>query len=141
NVLLPSVQPPWTGGASTPGPKAGFKYQLDGGIYELSGDCTVGSGETMLVNNNCALWVKGNFTLSGIMNLSVNATLKLYVSGAIDTTSAKWDKSAAPSDLIIYGLPTCKIITLDTGSKMHGVIYAPQADLSLKGSATFYGSS
>jgi hypothetical protein len=141
NVELPDVQPPWPAGtAGAPGTSGSYKYLLDAQNYELD-SLTIGSGDSVVVTNGVAtLWVKGNVDIQGAIKVSQPGTLRLYVGGSV-SLSGTWDKSALPADLMIYGLPTCTSVNVTTGSKLEAVIYAPQASLTLNGTANLFGSA
>jgi hypothetical protein len=144
NVLMPDVQPPWTVGTGTwPLSQGGFKYELDGGSYEIPGNCTIDSSDTMLVKGDATLWIRGDFNMAGNVKMTGAAgayKLTVYVSGNINC-SGTWDKSITPSDLYIYGLPTCTQVSVATGSHIECTLYAPEADMSLIGNANFFGAS
>ena len=141
NVLLPDVQPPWTGGAMVPTAQGGYKYEMDDGNYELPGNVSIDSSDTVFVKGNATLWVRGDLNMAG--NVKMNGSgyrLTLYVSGNISCTGT-WDKSITPSDLYIFGLPTCTSVSVATGSHIECTLYAPQADMTMLGNANFFGAS
>lgn len=142
NVLMPDVQQPWVPGTQAfPTGAGAFKYILNGGNYEIGGACNVTSSDQMFVKGDSTLWVRGDFTMAG--NVKMNGSgyrMTVYVSGNINF-SGTWDKSIIPSDLIVYGLPTCKSISVSTGSHIECVLYAPEADMSMIGNAIYYGSA
>jgi hypothetical protein len=140
---MPDVQPPWTPGTQPfPTGSGGSKYVLNSGSYEINGNCNVTSSDQMLVKGDATLWVRnGNFTMDGNVKMTgAGYRLTVYVSGNI-SFSGTWDKSIDPQDLIVYGLPSCKTISVATGAKIECVLYAPEASLSLIGNANFFGAS
>jgi hypothetical protein len=142
NVQLPDIQAPWSGGAFTalPSDKGNsWDYVLQDGIYEIGGDFTLGAAERMFVKGEASLWVKGNLTFSGFVKMQPDAYLRIYVSKNM-TLNATWDKAVDPLDLLLFGLPTCKVIDITTGARFPAVLYAPQADVTMSGQANFFGS-
>ena len=142
NVVLTDVAQPWTAGAGLPPlPSGSYKYLLeDRTNYELD-SLSIGSGETLYVTNGISkLWVKGNVNISGNIKVDQPGSLKIYAGGSV-TLSGSLDKSSLPADLMIYGLPTCTSINVTTGSKMEACIYAPEAYLTLNGTANLFGSA
>jgi len=142
SVLMPDVRAPWTQGSySPPPPQGSYKYELDGGSYEIAGDWNLSSTDKMFVKGSSVVWVRGNvqFDAGALAKVTSGGQgLTMYVSGSINF-SGDWDKSSLPSDLMVFGLPSCKTITVATGSHLEAVIYAPEADMSLTGNAQFSG--
>lgn len=142
SFTLPDVQEPWTGGAIVnPGGSGGAYIVLNAGIYEWTGNLDM-AGKQMFVKGDAILWVKGNVTFDSYSYVKMTGSgyrLTLYVSGSL-TLSGQWDKNVDPKDLLIYGLPTCKTVDITTGSKMEAAIYAPNADVTMNGSADLRGS-
>ncbi len=147
NVTLPDVQPPFTSGTGTvPTSQGSSKYYLNQpGNWEINGNCNLSSSDTMTVKADVTLWVHGDFTMAGKVSMTgTGFRMKIYVSGNMNF-SGGWDKSIDPSDLILYGLPTCKKIDLSPSgggfASLQAAVYAPQADITLNGNAQFMGSS
>jgi len=148
NVLMPDVQSPWTANTQPfPTGSGGSTYVLNSGSYEIMGNCNVSSGNQMLVKGDATLWVHGNFTMDGNVKMTgAGYRLTVFVgdpSGPAKSISftGTWDKSIDPADLLVYGLPTCKTVSIATGAKIECVLYAPEAAVSLVGNANFYGAS
>jgi len=141
NVDLADVRPPWTAGtAGVPSSSGSAKYTLDSANYEMD-SLTIAAGDLVIVTNGIStLWVKGNVDIQGNINVSQPGGLRLYVGGTVNL-SGTWSKSSLPSDLIIYGLPSCTSVGVKTGSKLEAVIYAPEAALTLNGTANLFGSA
>ena len=144
NMLMPDVQAPWTQGSfHPPGPQGIYKYALDGGNFEVAGNLNLASSDQLFVLADSILWVRGNVNFDAGSYVKINSQtrrLTMYVSGDI-IFSGNWDKKIDPSQLLVYGLPSCKSINVTTGSELDAVIYAPQAALTLLGNADFYGAA
>jgi hypothetical protein len=133
NSEIPDVTPPWTGSAVQPGGKALYKYWLDGGNYEMAGDLALGPWDQMYVNGNATLWVKGESFVFGKITISQPGSLRIYCTGKRAFFVGTWDKSIAPADLQIFGLPTCTVLWISPGQRLESVINAPQADITITG--------
>jgi hypothetical protein len=140
NVALPDIQAPWSGGAFPPPPDKGngWDYHLKDGNFETT-DFTLAASERMKVVGECSLWVRGNLTLSGYIQIVGSSVLKIYVNKKV-TLNANWDKAVDPTDLYIFGLPSCTSVDVSTGARFPAVLYTPQASLKMTGGANFFGA-
>jgi hypothetical protein len=106
-----------------------YTYVLGSGMYRLSS-----LNGTVYVGGSATLIVDGDTTLSGV-RLASGAKLKLYTGSPTLTLSG--NNSLNPDgqaiNMQIYGLKTCTSIKFSGNGKFTGTIYAPQADLSMKG--------
>lgn len=138
NAYIPDVTAPWTGGAW---PLVVFGNTVVGdGNYEVWGNVNVGGSSKFHVNGDATIWVKGNLTINGEIKINSPARLVMYVDGNM-TLHGDWNNKGAPGDMMLFGMPTCKKIDVWTGADFKAVIYAPNADMELKGNAEFYGAS
>ncbi len=116
-------------------------YFPSSGDYVLSG--LTGS---IYIGTNAAvrLWITGTVNLSGQTEIDiapVNASLVIYMSGSSFSTSGQaainnYMQNAA--DFAIYGLPSCTSISINGNASITGVIYAPEADLTIGGGGNDY---
>jgi Tfp pilus assembly protein PilX len=139
NVAFTDVQAPFNGGAFTPGGGllglVGYTYILNSGNYQLSSLSMSGS-QQMIVTGNAVLYVTGNVSLSGNaqITLAPGASLKLYVGGS--SASIGGNGIAGPTNaanFYLYGLPTNTSIDLKGNAAFTGVVYAPEAAVSMGG--------
>jgi hypothetical protein len=97
----------------------------------------------MIVTGNATLWVTGDVTISGTGAILImpNASLTLYVGGAVKMGGGGVvNTSGFPSKFGILGLPGNTSITYNGNADFIGSIIAPQADVSMGGSTSMYGS-
>jgi choice-of-anchor A domain-containing protein len=68
----------------------------------------------------------------------------LYLEGTADIGgNGISNVSSRPSNLQIFGMPTCTAVKIAGNGNFHGVVYAPQADITLNGGGNLgaaYGS-
>jgi len=87
------------------------------------------------------LYLTGSFTMqsqnSSYLNLGAGASLKLYVgttSGSATTiTLTQVNNTGDDSKLQIFGLPSTTSISWNGNASFSGVVYAPEAAISLGG--------
>lgn len=142
NFLLPEVGPPWTGGGGAVNPvgSEGFKYRLTGGNYVLN-RLTILPNEKMTVLGNAVLYVTGDVDIRGEFLIVPPGKLTMYVSGASTLFSMTLTQSPLPKDFVYYGLPSnTKVDVKCSGTPFSGVIYAPNADVTLTSQSAVYGS-
>jgi len=146
NVSFPDVQPPFSGGAFTPGSGAyggtNYTYLLTGGNCQLS-SLSMNGQQLMLVTNHTVLWVTGNVALSGQAQIIIatNSSLNLYVGVSTGSgTSASLagngimnDNIGNATNFFYHGLPSNTSLSFSGNAAFTGVIYAPNAAFSLGG--------
>ncbi len=140
NVEFPDVQEPFSGGAFTPGGETiggvTYKYVLANGNYEL-GSLSMSADDKMLVTGNATLYVPGDVSISGnaYVQISAGAVLKLYVAGASASLTGNGvvNQAGNATNFYYYGLPGNTSLSISGNGEMIGVVYAPNANLSLSG--------
>src|SRR6267378_3051896 len=91
----------------------------------------------MYVSGNASLYVTGSFSMGNIASITIAppASLKLYIgnsSGAAASASLSLvNTSANASTFQLYGLPTLTALTWGGNASNTGIVYAPQAQVSL----------
>jgi len=149
NSCLPDVQPPYSNGLAPPAGTTNTytlgNPALPGSSYSYywNASLSLGSGETLYVptSNNVTLYLTGSFTMqsqiSSYLNLGAGASLKLYVgttSGSATTiTLTQVNNTGDDSKLQIFGLPSTTSISWNGNASFSGVVYAPEAAISLGG--------
>jgi hypothetical protein len=156
NVFFPDVEKPFTGGFSIPLPLGllaslisgtNYTYALGDGTYQMT-TLNMSSKQAMIVQGNATLYVTGDVDLSGqsYIYIQPGASLKLYVGGQ---TSIAGNGVSNPSNQAksfqYFGLPSNTSVKFSGNSTFAGVIYAPQADLTMSGGGStvidFVGAS
>ncbi len=111
-----------------------------------SGDYTATSlGGGVVFEGNVRIHVKGNIGVSGNKEIKVTpgSKVEIYVDGDMDIGGNGFVNPGNPTTLQLYGMATSKSINLHGNGAFSGAIYAPTADLTLKGggnSGVIYGS-
>jgi Putative Ice-binding-like adhesive domain len=148
NAAIPDVVLPYTSAAA---PTSGtvsntsYNYVLSGGNYWAT-NLTAGGGNTsMIITAPSTLVVTGNVSLASVVFATTNATLDIY----IETPSISFcptisgmtgSQPATPLQFRVWGLPSCTTMDMTAGNSFTGMIYAPEANLSARGHAAFYGA-
>ena len=156
NVFFPDVEAPFTGGFSVPSVLSGllsllggtnYTYALGTGTYQMS-TLNMSSSQKMIVNGDATLYVTGDVSLSGqsYIYIQPGASLKLYVAGQTSIAGGGVSNPSAQAKAFQYfGLPSNTSVKFSGNSTFAGVIYAPQADLTMSGSGSdpidFVGAS
>ncbi|MHB8523008.1 MAG: DUF7305 domain-containing protein [Limisphaerales bacterium] len=146
NVAFPDVQPPFSGGYSTPtsGNVGGtnYTYVLNSGNYELSSLSLSGQNQ-VLVAGNAILYVTGSVSMAGSSSITIatNANLALYV-GTANTNSpvsvslggnGVANNGGSATNFFYYGLPSNTSVSLSGNAAFIGAIYAPEAAFTMGG--------
>jgi hypothetical protein len=146
NVAFPPNAPP-SGGPFPPPPvvSAGGSNitTLGNSTYQLSSFTSANGKEPLVVTGNAALIVTQDFKVSGSGYVLIvpDARLTLYVGGAIDISGGGLiNETALASHCQIIGLPSNTSIALKGNSAFYGAINAPQADVTIGGTADAYGA-
>lgn len=138
---------------------SGPPYYLSEESLGTAGANTMLQMDKLTVEGAATLTIKGNVTLvmppsgvetflvtgSGKIVLDANATLTVYTPGNINVSGAGIANPSAPQALQIWSTrpagSTGQTIKLAGSGAMSGVIYAPDAALSLPGGTNFFGAA
>ncbi len=156
NVYFPDVQVPFTGGYSIPTVLSGllsliggtnYTYSLGSGTYQMS-SLDMSSSKAMMITGDAILYVTGDVSLSGqaYIYIAPGASLNLYVGGSTSIGGkGVMNPSAQAKSFKYFGLPTNTSVKFSGNSTFAGVIYAPNADLTMSGGGStdidFVGAS
>ena len=151
NVNFPNVEMPYTGGAFTP-----TRKQVNGTWYDYVIDS---NGDWQLSNLTKSVIVTSNVTARLLVTESIDLTgqdaiilqnganLKLYMAGSSARIAGQGivNPNASAASFFYYGLTNNTSLDITGNGQFTGVIYAPQAALSLKGGGSntedFIGAS
>jgi hypothetical protein len=104
----------------------------------------LGNSEKLTINGDVELYITGNVTLGNSAEIRINpgSSLVLYVDGnVVGNNSSKFDnRTNDATKFKLLGTSTCATITLKNSGTVYGLLYAPQAALTLHNSATVRGS-
>jgi hypothetical protein len=115
--------------------------------YKLS-ELTIGNRQKIQVVGNVVLVVDGNVDIKGELEVFDTGNLRMYVKGDMDVGgNGVVNSTQSPQRMLIYGTnPTvgAQEFKLHGNGAVHGAIYAPNADLSLRGgghSGSLFGAA
>ena len=144
-ISLPNVVLPFAGGMTpTFGKVDGitYSYVLGDGDYKMA-SLTVSGGMSLAVVGDARLYVVGDTTVSGSGFIVVKGggRLQLFAGGKTTISgSGVANLAGTASHFQIYGLPTCTNISFTGSASCLGVIYAPQAAITLSNTGGTIGS-
>jgi hypothetical protein len=136
NVDFKDVKVPFESGYSTPGGDTingvNYNYVLGSGQHQVSN-----FGGKVLVTGDAVLHVTHDLSFTGndYLEIAPGASLQIYMSGTSANFSGNgsWNKDGSALSLQYWGLPGNTSVTIAGNGSFTGVIYAPQAALSLSG--------
>ncbi len=147
---VPDIQPPFQSATTPTGgsfDNTSYTYDLQGGQY-MAGSLSGGlSPATMVVEADSTLYVTGSIDLGKIV-FKNNARLDLYVAGAsisFNPIVQEWispgniSAAAAPTQFGVWALPSCVAINMNGNNNFVGMIYAPEADMTIAGGEAIFG--
>ena len=140
NVDYPDVRAPFVAAVPPlPGMVGGtlYTYVLGNGNY-LSPTL----GNKVIVTGNAVLYVTGDikFTGSDSLEIQPGASLTIYAGGASSQLTAIMNSNTTARSFVYLGLPSNTSLSISGNSALTCAIYAPEADISLKGGTQVYGS-
>ena len=116
-----------------------YTYVLNGGAYMTTNLSSTLYGATMLVKDYSVLFVTGNtINLSKIV-FAPGARLDFYVSAPSISFAPVIVGATAPM-FTIFALPSCNSLSLNNGTYIKGLIYAPDTVLQANGHAAIEGA-
>jgi hypothetical protein len=124
-----------------------YSYLLGNGKYSAC-SISMASSARMMVTGKADLYVTGDFKMSGQSSIVIapGASLTLWIGGGVSFTGQGiYNESGKARNCEVYGMPTCKSISMSGNAEFAGVIYAPYAAFNLTGGGTdevdFIGAS
>jgi hypothetical protein len=145
NVYFPTNMPP-------PGPYSAPTVTSAGssnitwvstGTYEMSTFTSPNSHNPMFVTGNAILYVTGSFTVSGsgYVWIMPGASLTLYAGGTTTISGGGVvNGTGLAANFSYYGLPSNTSLVYSGASPLIGTVYAPQANFTFAGSASWSGA-
>jgi Tfp pilus assembly protein PilX len=113
-----------------------YEYVVSGGNYKTSGNLSL-SG-SMLIKGHVVIYVAGKFSMSGNAGIVIpyGSSLTFYFGGDVDMkgNAGVETLSGRAQDFTMWGLPDCTKFDIAGNAAFTGTLYAPEADVSLKGS-------
>jgi hypothetical protein len=107
--------------------------------YKLTGNLN----SSFTVNGKARLWVTGDVDIGGgdVITIGPGGSLEIYVSGSSATFGGSGivNNSGVAASCKLIGLPTCTTMKYAGGADLIGLIYAPNANITIRGNAQIYG--
>jgi len=119
-----------------------YTYVLGNGDYQLD-SLSLASGQSVLITGNARLFVKGDTTVTSdaFVRIAPGATIEYYSGGNINMAGKGMINDPGQAiNFSLYGLPSCSSISYSGQSQFIGTVYAPEADISMSGSADGIGA-
>jgi hypothetical protein len=113
-----------------------YDYVLSGDRYQVPDLRLSGSQRMMVTGTNVVLYITGSFDMTGQSELYIapGASLSVYIGGDMNLSgNGIFNYTMDASHLLFFGLPTSKNIAISGNATFTGVIYAPQANVTLNG--------
>jgi choice-of-anchor A domain-containing protein len=113
-----------------------YAYVLSGDRYEVSNLRLSGGDRLIVTGKEVTLYIRDGFAMSGQSEFIIapGASVKIYVGGDVALSGngiLNYSQNAASFEL--FGLPTNTKIAISGNAAFTGVIYAPQADVTMNG--------
>jgi hypothetical protein len=142
DYYLPPVLPP--DNTASQGTIEGKNITLnssDSGKYD---DISISNNGTLSINGDLTLYITGDIELKNNAEIEIknNSSLKLYFDGDIEAKNASGfnNKTEIPANLKIFGTGTNQDIDIKNSSDLYGVVYAPNAEMTVHNKVDAYGS-
>lgn len=114
---------------------------LDSGKYS---SIEISNNGQLLVVGSCVMEVTGNISLNNGAEIKITPTgsLTIYLAGNLDAknSSGVVNDAAIPSKFKLYGTGTAQTFELKNSAALYGVVYAPNASMTLHNGGKAYGS-
>lgn len=143
NVYFQSNPPPAGGPFLGPTVVSNVTY-LTGGTNQLSGINISSSSQPIIVTAPSVLYVTGpiSVTGNGYIQINSNASLTIIMGGSASFGgNGIINGTGVPANLNLVGLNSCTSVSYAGGVDFVGTINAPEADMSMAGTANVYGAA
>lgn len=141
---LPDFAVPYTSGLPLPFMVTNA-YVLSSGQYFYNGNFALSASQSIVVTGQASLYVTGSFTMKGsgateaAIDIQTNASLTLVVGGS-STTLSTINNAGNALAFQYYGLPGNTNVTFGGNTTYLGIVYAPEATITLAGTVDFSGA-
>lgn len=119
-----------------------YTYVLGDGDYTMD-SISLSSHDVILVTGKARLYVKGSTSLGGqsVIKLADGASMEMYAAGSVSLGGGGvMNTPGRAVNFAVYGLPTCASVSYSGNSQFIGTINAPQATVTLTGTADAIGA-
>ncbi len=104
----------------------------------------LGNSEKIEIKGNVELYITGDITLGNSAEIEIleGGSLTIYVDGDVEgKNSSKFtNKTEDAKKFKLMCTDACSNVVMKNSGDMYGILYAPNADIELHNSATFWGS-
>lgn len=115
---------------------------INGGDWQAS-QISLSGNRTVTINGTVRLYVTGSTSISGNARILINAggSLEVYVAGSVSVAGNGVNNSATtPDKNMWYGLPSCTSWSMSGNADWTGTVYAPQAAVTCNGNGNASGA-
>ena len=137
----PVLLPEWLSSLPSSGSITGNTTLVSSAQYS---SINLKKNKKITIDGDVTLYVTGDVVLGNSTELQITETgsLTLYLGGNLEakTTSSINNETEDPSKLQIHGLDSCEKIEFKNSSDVYGVVYAPDAEVTMHNSVTLYGA-
>jgi hypothetical protein len=112
---------------------------INGGDWKIGNINLGGNGQTLRIEGTVRLYVTGNTSISGNGSILIapGASLEVYSAGSVSIAgNGVANQTSLASNNKFFGLPGSTSWNISGNGQWTGTIYAPQADLAMKGGGT-----
>lgn len=112
---------------------------LSGDKYEVSNLRLNGGDKILVTGTNVTLYIHNDFTMTGNSEITIapGAYLKIITEGDVSLAgNGIFNYNLDASHFSLYGMPSCQNIAISGNANFTGVIYAPDANITMNGSGT-----
>jgi hypothetical protein len=118
-----------------------YSHVLDqrDGKYETINLRLSGGDKLLVLNTNVTLYITGDFSMVGSSELIIapGCSLRIYVGGNVSLAgSGIFNYTSDASAFSLFGLPGCTDLAISGNASFTGVVYAPNANITLNGSGS-----
>jgi hypothetical protein len=148
NMAIPdaTLPSPWNPSFSpTGGVVSGvtYGYILTDGDWQFGATTLSSSSSSIYVTGKVRIYFTGQLSMSGTasVTLAPGATLEIYLGAGMDLSgNCVINPTGIPSRCSIFGLPGTTSMKYSGNAQAYCKMYAPNADISVKGDFDFHGS-
>ncbi len=142
SVAIPSVAVPgYLSSSSSEGALNKNETITSSGKYSK---IDLGNSEKLEIDGDVELYITGTIVLGNSAEIEIleDSSLTIYVDGDVEGKNGSriTNKNEDSKKFKLMGTDSCAQMVMKNSGNMYGVLYAPQADLILDNSATFWGA-
>jgi hypothetical protein len=141
-VDVPDVTAPSGSGSWTSIGTINNNTVINGGDWRVS-DISLSGTKTLTIQGTVRLYVTGSTSISGnaTIILSPGASLEVYAAGSVSISgNGVQNNPGLPGNNQWNALPSCTSVSISGNGSWIGTMYAPQAALSISGNGNLYGA-